>query len=617
MIQAELADGRILEFPDGTDPAVIQAAVKQILSQEPSRAVAQEAPVTAAPTAAESDTLGKIGGGLEAALTVASGAIAEPVAGLAGLAALPFKGSDAGEVVEAVKEGLTFTGGEESQRQLQAIAELVPEPVAEAMRSFQQKGVEIGDAIADAGLPEQAAIFRGLFGAAPEAVLSATGLKAPAAVAKAAETTRKAAGRVGETVEATEAAIKSGAKTAAELFEKQSPAKQRIAKLIEEGVVDRDTAGFSLTETGKVVKDKIENEAITQGFDRGVISSIKQASKADKIKMSKMVNLMEKSKRNPEALQRPSDVVGDTLLDRIKVIRSTNISSGKRIDRIAKGLEDKPVDILDSINQFQQSLDDFDVKIIDDGAGGFKPDFSRSTLLPSDRGPLKEIIRQMNLAGDKPIDGLIAHKMKRVIDRIVTFGRQKTAISSDAEKILKDFRRGIDTSLDETFDSYNKANTVFAETRGALDSIQDSIGQKLDLSGPHADKALGTKLRSLLSNNQNRINLLDSVEEIESVARTHGAGGKLLIEGPGLGRDSLLKQILFADELDSRFGPVARTSFQSQIKQAVTDVGGTLAEAQVSPVTAAIKSAASLADKARGVTDESAFRAMKELLKGR
>lgn len=31
-IEAELADGRILEFPDGTDPAVIQSTVKRMIA---------------------------------------------------------------------------------------------------------------------------------------------------------------------------------------------------------------------------------------------------------------------------------------------------------------------------------------------------------------------------------------------------------------------------------------------------------------------------------------------------------------------------------------------------------------------------------------------------------
>ena len=33
-IQAQLADGRVLEFPDGTDPNVIQATVKKMLAPE-------------------------------------------------------------------------------------------------------------------------------------------------------------------------------------------------------------------------------------------------------------------------------------------------------------------------------------------------------------------------------------------------------------------------------------------------------------------------------------------------------------------------------------------------------------------------------------------------------
>ena len=39
MMEAELHDGRILEFPDGTDPAVIQETVKKVLSQSPQTGV--------------------------------------------------------------------------------------------------------------------------------------------------------------------------------------------------------------------------------------------------------------------------------------------------------------------------------------------------------------------------------------------------------------------------------------------------------------------------------------------------------------------------------------------------------------------------------------------------
>lgn len=67
-VTAELADGRRLEFPDGTDPGVVQATVKRVLASAPA----------AAKPAAEPSLLQRAGdalqGAAEAGLTVASGA---------------------------------------------------------------------------------------------------------------------------------------------------------------------------------------------------------------------------------------------------------------------------------------------------------------------------------------------------------------------------------------------------------------------------------------------------------------------------------------------------------------------------------------------------------------
>jgi hypothetical protein len=343
---------------------------------------------------------------------------------------------------------------------------------------------------------------------------------------------------------------------------------------------------------------------------------VKGSSRADKISLRKMVNIMERGKKNARfaATNRPSDVAGETLLNRVKTILSANRTAGQNIDRVAKTLKGQPVDLLDSVNSFANSLDDLGVRLVDDGKGGFKPDFELSQLSPGDRGPIKEVIRQMNLAGRGQIDGLAAHKMKRIIDNNVTFGKTKTGISGDAERALKAFRASIDDALDTTFPAYNKENIAYSETIGALNSLQDSVGRKLDFTGDKADKALGTNLRGILSNNKSRINLLDSVEEIESVARKHGTGGKLLIEGEGLGKNDLLTQILFVDELDRKFGPVARTSFQGQIDQAVRRGGAAVASEQ-GAVSAGIDVAAKFAEKARGINDEAAFKSIKKLLR--
>ena len=58
-IQAQLADGRILEFPDGTDPAVIQATVKRIVQGDKQPQVG--ANVNPDPHLAELDAISELG----------------------------------------------------------------------------------------------------------------------------------------------------------------------------------------------------------------------------------------------------------------------------------------------------------------------------------------------------------------------------------------------------------------------------------------------------------------------------------------------------------------------------------------------------------------------------
>ena len=429
---------------------------------------------------------------------------------------------------------------------------------------------------------------------------------------------------------------------ASEIFSRQSPTKQRIAEKLLAGEFDRDTAGFRLeapkktaaedvvqaaTETPapkvapRVQVNNLEKEALKQGFDKGVIASIKGAKAPDRAKMLKMVNIMERGKNNARfaADNRPSDVLGNSLMTRVEIIQRANFSAGRDIDRVADTLKGQRVDITEAVNGFADSLDTLGVRLIPDSKGNIKPDFELSQLSPGDRGPIKEVIRQMNIRGRGGVDGFAVHKMKRVIDNNVTFGKSKTGLSGDAERALKSFRTALDDTLDTNFPAYNKVNTAYSETIGALNALQEVAGKKMNLSGPNADKATGTLLRRVLSNAQSRITLLDSLNEIERVAKKFenfktGKADPRLIEGPAPPTkldDDLLNQVLFVDELDAQFGTTARTSFQGQIQQAAEQA----AKAKISPVGAAIDLVAAGADKARNINDESAFKAIKDLLR--
>lgn len=578
---------------------------------------------------------------IEPVRAIASGAARSIGGGVAGALATPFAGASKGaEIVESAQAGAFQPETQAGQKSLQTLGSLIEkgadivniplsgiggilelvssqglDQAVETIKAIQSQGVSktAGErTFEETGSPLAAAAAE----TAPAALGIALGPAATARIAKeVAPIAKTAAAATGRVVEPVTTAVKT---TAKQVFDFQSPTKQRIAKLIQDRTGDIETAGFKLSDVDKVIKDKVANEAIKQGFDKGVIAAIKPSTQADKVKMLEMVNIMERGKNNARfaATNRPSDVAGKSLMNRFRVIRQANKNAGKQIDKVANSLKGKDIDLTEAVSGFSQTLDDLGVRLIDDGKGGVKPDFEISQLAPGDRGPIKEVIRQMNIQGRGTVDGFSAHRMKRIIDNNVTFGKTKTGLSGDAERALKSFRSGLDEALDNTFPSYDKVNKVYAETIGALDDFQTVAGGKMNLLGDNVDKAVGTLLRRVMSNAQSRINLLDSIDDIERVARKHGAGDRLLIEGKGLGKDDLLNQILFVDELDNVFGPVARTSFQGQIKQGVQDVGGAIAEAKVSPGGAALKLGAQAADKLRRINEPRAFKAIKELLKG-
>lgn len=534
-----------------------------------------------------------IGGVIEPAAAIVSGAIAEPLAGIAGIAQAinPLAAPGAGaRAVEATKEALTLQPRTETGRaRLQAVGEAVA-PIAEAFTGAEQ--------------------FLGTktFEATGSPLLSAVAESIPTALGEIAGI----------------AGIRGGIKGVQRL-QKQSPTKQRIAQLIEEGTGDIETARFKLENSiiegaPKVVKDRAAIESINQGFDEAVIAAVKGSSKADKQAFSKMVDIMEKGKKNARfAIEnRPSDVVGDLLMQRLRVVQKANRNAGKRLEGVAKDLKGKPVEFQPAIDTFVSDLSDMGITIGRDVDGRVVTDFRGSDIegLPGPEAAVKRIVKR--LSATKPPDAFELHRMKKFIDEQVTFGKNAEGLAGKTEVVLKRLRRNLDETLDSNFPEYDKVNTQYSETIGALDAFQDVAGKKMNLTGKNADKATGTLMRRIMSNAQSRITVLDAVNEVERIAKKFGGklGEQLQITGPvdKAFSNDLLAQILFVDELDSVFGPVARTSFQGQIQQGVQQAARA-AGGQQGLGAAALDVAAKTAERLRGINEAGAFKAIKQLLR--
>ena len=356
-------------------------------------------------------------------------------------------------------------------------------------------------------------------------------------------------------------ALKDGAK---ELFTTKSKIKQDIVAQMESGEGLDTDLGKYLVKGSTVVKDKNYPLAVQQGFDPGTLATLRGASPTDRLKALRMVDIIKKGKLNKRyrALNRPGDVLGDTLLERVNHVKMVNKTAGQQIDRVAKELRGQPLDAKAVLEQFATRLDDLGVNIARDAKGEFKVDFKESILSPGDRGPIREVLRQIIRISNKGgADAFDAHQLKRAIDNNVTFGKSKTGLSGDAESALKDLRHGIDQALDDNFPAYNDANVAYSETITALNSLKKAAGPSLDLSGPNADKALGRTLRRLLGNTANRENLFGAVVDITETAKKYG----------GEFDDDIVTQLIFADDLENVFGAVTDTGFKSEITRGIRD----------------------------------------------
>jgi hypothetical protein len=404
----------------------------------------------------------------------------------------------------------------------------------------------------------------------------------------------------------TRAALKAGRRT-------QPTAKEKLITQIQEGGTDKDLAKYIVTGGGKLQKDALALESIKQGFEPGVIAALKGSTKLDKQKMRKMVGIMERGKANTlfAVKNRASDVAGDSLLSRVSFVKQVNRRAGSEIDRVARSLKGQQVDSSQAVDGFLNNLDDMGITVGND----LKLQFRGSDIegLPGPQKALTNIVNRMASGGrGKTPDAHDLHRMKRFIDENVTYGRSAEGLGGRTEHMLKEFRAEIDGVLDNKFPSYDKVNSTYSETINALDALQDVAGKKLDLFGPNANKATGTLLRRLMGNAQSRVNLTDAVDTIDSVAKKYVGSRPKGVLAPDFS-DDISMQMLFADELDGVFGPVARTSLAGEFAKGFKKVAEPAAGQRTVAGTVIEAGGAGL-EKLRGINEKNAIESIKKLL---
>jgi hypothetical protein len=614
-VKVQMPDGKIVtvEAPEGATQEQIFAFVQS--QQAPSltpdqQRIKQEAEAKIQSIQGDLDRLNQVKqnpdlleqvfGGVEGFLAVGSGLVSGPISGIAGLAdaANPFAPEFAGAARQKqVQEALTFkpklrTG----QGAVQDVAETL-QPVTEGLETV--RGNVGDDVLNKTGSPFVAAIASTL----PDATLSLLGVKQLTGVK----------GLPGQSAASTAAQQQATRATVDKFSKLQTPAKQKLSQMIAEGSTDADVAGVKLSANNlkskitdglpRIVKDSVAQNAVNEGLDAATVSMVKSSNALERLNFKRMLEIAEKSLKNRtfRAENRVGDIAGDSLLNRVKAVRSINNRAGVNLDKIANSsLKGQTVNKSTAINQFADDLAKLDIKIdgnlrrlnfVDSAIEGGVPGATSSQKI------LSLALKRLNKLPESG-NALEVHKLKRFIDKQVAFGKTATGQAGAAEAPLKNLRRSLDSLLDEQFPAYKRVNDVYSETIGALDDFQKAAGAKLNLSGGQADKALGVKLRSLTNNTQTRANLIETMSKLEDAAINNGVKFK----------DRILEQVLFADDLETLFKLAPKTGFKNQIAEGVVDA------ATGSAAQAAAKASKTVVDKLKGSTPEKAIKAIKELL---
>lgn len=392
----------------------------------------------------------------------------------------------------------------------------------------------------------------------------------------------------------------------ATVSEKISPENQRIIKSQLAQTPDAvDLVNVRLSGS-QVVPDNEAATAIKQGWKDGAVASIKAASEKDRSAMTKMLNLFKMGEKSEKfrTMNRPADVLGDTVQARVDFLTNANKQAGTAIDNIAQTrLRGQAVNYDPAINNFMDDLASIGVKVELDENGVAKAILQGSDI-QGDRAAqrtLNAVLERLSTTAAPDAYGV--HTAKRFIDTQVSYGKNvANPLTAQAERILKNLRRNLNQSLGDAFPQYRAANEKYADTITALDDLQRAAGTQIDLESPNANKALGTAMRKLTSNYGTRANLIDSLDQANQVASKYGM--KL--------DDDIVNQLLFVNELDRMFGAAAQTSLKGQVSEAM-QTGLDIARGN-----AAQRAFDLLAEKAqnlRGINKENAIKAMEEILK--
>ena len=277
-----------------------------------------------------------------------------------------------------------------------------------------------------------------------------------------------------------------------------------LADEIRRGNPNIENVTKALDASGEIITRPASKRAVKiLGGDhvaKGTVSVLENMNTASKSQVNKMLNNIERGRKEPlfGDANRPSDILGQSVLNRAKQVSLINKKAGETIGNTAKSLKDVNVDINPVNNQFFNQLNELGVSFSRADDGWVTPDFSRSKFIGGSQKEMTVLINDL-LDGTPSFE--TAHKLKRTIRDNIDFDTGGTGqIKGASQQLLKDLSSGIDNVLDVTSPKYKKANEAFAKTIKVKNDFDKLAGKDIDIGSELSAEILGGKAMRLDSN---------------------------------------------------------------------------------------------------------------------
>ena len=432
-----------------------------------------------------------IGDFLRTTASIGSSILAEPAAGLYGLAALAGTGGDteaAAEAVATAREALTYSPQTEgAQQNIQTVGEFMA-PLGEALETVS---TGLGDTVYEwTGSPELAVVAYSL----PTAALEIAGVKG--------------AGRIKRLTDADVIKAQKAMLTDPELKYSGS------------------VAEVKLNNKGQLVADKLGEKLVEGGIRENDVAVITNSTRPTQSQMQEMVKVFEQGRNNDivSMSNKTTKPIGKSITNRLQSLASKRKGLGKRLENLLETEAGQAqIDIRNSLSGLVETLNSEGVKPVLNNKGGISlPDewhkgtsFDLSTM----NGAKKAVQDAFKLIDSKTKNGITtvkeAHKIKKNLDEFIDASKlSESGVPAQTLRRISEMRREINNTLSQVAE-YGAINKELSSVISSMAPFEKFLNPGQSWSNAKVSSVVGESLKQLSTDSKYAASLVEDLTEME------------------------------------------------------------------------------------------------------